>query len=113
MTNESLQTLMVRTDDELWAILGAEISPGMAMRDPKFLRAAAKAWFDDQLKEFQIAVCGSPAISALRASGNGTLLVAAICDAIAPICGIPAATTASLLLSRYGLDRLCRMETEE
>lgn len=113
MTSNRFAELMQLDDDELWVILGAEVSPGIGIRDPAFLRAAARAWFNGQLQFFREAVCGDPRILAIEASGEREVLVSAVFDALAPICELPAAATASLLLARYGIGRLCQPDAQK
>lgn len=107
MTSGPFTTLLLLDDDDLWVSLGTAVSPGMGMRDPGFLRAVAQAWFSGQLQFFREALCGDPRILALEASGDREVVAAAVFDAISPACGVPAAATASLLLARYGIGRLC------
>lgn len=107
MSLEAIQTRTALSESELWLLLGQEISPGLGSRDPKFLIAAAKAWFDARISDIRTAVCGNGTVTQARASEDRGVLLSALYDVIAPLLGgIPAATVTVLIL-RYGLDRLC------
>lgn len=109
MTTQPWDSLTIQSDDDLWALLGAQTSRGAGPRDPKFLIVAARAWFKDHTHEFRAAICNNADVLQIwsAASSNEAIVAAAVCDVLAPLFGLPPAATASVLIARQGIDQLC------
>lgn len=112
MTLTEAENLLALSEDELWVALGSQVTRGAGPRDSKFLRTVAKAWFKSQQVRFQEILCPHAELRDINAAARPSLIVAAICDVLAPHIELPQAATAATLIFLYGLDRLCEPSDE-
>lgn len=110
MSSDDWGRLRGLSEQELFVELGEQLSPGVGRRDPKYLAAVARAWFADRAEEFRRVVCGSEVVRLAQQSGDEAVLLSAVADLIAPLVGILPAATVAVLLTRYGIDRLCGVD---
>lgn len=104
-----IRKLAALTDDELWRTLADEVGFGVGAQDPESLRAFARAWFESRLAQLREALCNPRFLNRIATSGedNGVLAATAIADALAAYFSGPTLFTMSVLVTRYGLDKIC------
>jgi hypothetical protein len=104
-----LEAAAALSDEELWVRLGREVVQFAGPADDDRRARVAKAWFETHLEDLRAAICGHSRIEAVRSKEGASSLdtLAAVADLVATLkFGISAATVA-VLVTRYGLDRLC------
>ena len=106
MSTSDLQALLDSDDTELYRRLGWAVEKGAA--DDDEAEQAGRSYFETRLTTFADAICGNAKITKLRRDRSDTVtLVSAIADVLMAFGGIPGVATVSVLLARYGLNKLC------
>ncbi|WP_457221105.1 hypothetical protein [Mycobacteroides abscessus] len=105
-TPSQVEQLLAAPDNVLYAALGRAVDKTAA--DDDSAEEAGEQYFRSNLPQFAQKICADAHVAALRRShADGTTLVAAIVDALSPLTGLPAIVSISVLVFRYGLDKLC------
>lgn len=102
------EQLSARSDRELFARLGRIVDRSMAEESDESAEQAGRSYFEARLQTFAATVCNDPRITELRRQhADGATLAAAIMDLLTSLVGVPGVATVTILLLRYGLDKLC------
>ncbi|NGX06099.1 hypothetical protein [Mycobacteroides franklinii] len=110
MGTPEVDQLLAAPDSELYAALGRAVDKSAA--DDDSAENAGEQYFRSNLPKFAQKICADPHVTALRRSyADSTTLVAAIADALSALAGLPAVLSISVLVLRYGLDKLCGSPT--
>lgn len=95
--------------DDLLLTLAGEILVTAGPIDDERKRSIAKAWIDAVIDEVKDSLCSDTRIQALKRQLNTDEAekAAIVADALAALVGVAALATASVLIVRFGLERLC------
>jgi hypothetical protein len=107
---ESVDLLLGKTDDELFELLGEELSRrenrGLPLPKEKLIKNAQQ-WLTEFLGRSRKIICGNHRVRELSENGEQIVLVGAIADLISHLCvGYPVGLI-SVLVTRAGVNRLC------
>lgn len=100
------------SDDELYSAIAHWLLPDPDQLSPTDIRRAVdlgKAWMANHLEELRDLVCSHPQVVAVPAlvDADGSELVGAIADALSTVGHYPPVVVLAVLVTRYGLDKLC------
>jgi hypothetical protein len=105
--------LLSRSEDELYADLGASLLPGarkdLSPADVRRLIDLGRSWLHNASEELRDALCADPRVIAARvaAETDPTALALVLLDVLAAREGWPPPATLSALLFKIGIDKIC------
>lgn len=111
MSEQELQALWAAPESELLDALGSALlgdGLGFGVEDPSRRRRFAETWLADRMERIRERVCTEE----LRAALDGDLAdrmieAAVVADAVATLCGKPAANVLAIILLRRGTQAIC------
>ncbi|MBQ0977848.1 MULTISPECIES: hypothetical protein [Micromonospora] len=111
----TVEQYWTKTDDELYALLGAELlgeGVGLSPEDDESHRRFGKEWFSNKHRELQRKVCHDERIQPLLGTTGSDRLVDAITVAetlrLLDDASLPAIGLVAVLIARVGLGEFCR-----
>lgn len=112
MNSDEIERLLAMDDDDIFASLGSELTGRQLLPSSKgeFIRIG-RLWFERQARELTDVVCSHEKLTALRRRPENQIstaeLVAGVADVISGLVVGASPFTVSVLLVRFGLDKLC------
>ncbi|MFG1919729.1 hypothetical protein [Micromonospora sp. NPDC048898] len=117
--DEALAEYLTRSDDELYAEIGAQLlkeGRGLGPSDDDRQRKFGKDWFANQLGRLRRVVCAHTAVSVLvgAPTGDRTAEALAIFEALANENDLPVSRyILAVLLARIGLQQFCAVDEDD
>jgi hypothetical protein len=111
-THVELSELSRHSEDELIRILGEQLlegARGAVPRDPRKSAQYARAWLDEWLRENRKRLCAQKMVKRLTDESSAAEIIeaAAILDFMVATVHGPPALTASAILAKRGLRKIC------
>ncbi|CAL9638247.1 hypothetical protein [Streptomyces sp. enrichment culture] len=109
----SVDEYLKKTDDELYALLGASLlgdTLGAAPTDPDRPRRYGREWFNGQLGALRNRICGHERLRGVAGTSTSDRVIDAfaLCEILGDFGGNPARTAlVAVLVARIGVGSLC------